>query len=66
VRLLVLLTKADKLNRREAQAALAAAGDSLGDVTTEESDVGVALFSALKRTGVEDVAIALRRWVVPG
>jgi GTP-binding protein len=65
VRLLVLLTKADKLNRREAQAALAVAGETLGAVATEQSDVGVALFSALKRTGVEDAAIALRRWVAP-
>jgi len=66
VRLLVLLTKSDKLSRREAQGALTAAGDALGAIASGESDVGVALFSALKRTGVEDAAIALRRWVAPG
>jgi GTP-binding protein len=64
VRLLVLLTKADKLNRSEATKALAAAQAELGDVTTEEADVGMALFSALKKTGVADAAQVLHGWVV--
>lgn len=63
VRLLVLLTKADKLNRREAQAALAGMQDVLGGFTTEEADVGVALFSALTRTGIDDAALTLHGWV---
>jgi len=63
VRLLVLLTKADKLSRREASAALAAAQSVLGELSTEESDVAVTLFSALKRQGVDDAALALREWV---
>jgi GTP-binding protein len=63
VRMLALLTKADKLNRREAQAALAAAQDVLGGLATEAADVGVTLFSALAKTGVGDVALALRGWV---
>ena len=63
VRLLVLLTKADKLSRREAQQALEAAQAVLADVATEASDVGVTLFSALSRQGVGDVAAALRQWV---
>ena len=63
VRLLVLLTKADKLNRREAQAALAALQAVLGEFTTEEADVGVALFSALARTGIDDAALTLHGWV---
>jgi len=63
VKLLVLLTKSDKLNRREAQRALHAAEALLGGVTTEAADVGVSLFSALDRSGVGDVAVALRDWV---
>jgi GTP-binding protein len=66
VRLLALLTKADKLSRREAQAALAAAQEVLGGLATESADIGVVLFSALARTGVGDVALALRGWVSPG
>jgi GTP-binding protein len=66
VKLLALLTKADKLNRREAQAALAAAQEGLGGLATEAADLGVTLFSALAKTGVGDVALALRGWVAPG
>jgi len=63
VKLLVLLTKADKLNRRESNEALAAAQAALGDMTTDEADVGVTLFSALNKTGVGDAAQVLRSWV---
>ena len=63
VKLLVLLTKADKLNRSEATAALAAAQTVLGETATDEADVGVALFSALKKTGVGDAAALLRGWL---
>jgi len=63
VKLLVLLTKADKLNRKEANEALAAAQAVLGELTTDEADVGVALFSALKKSGVGDAAVVLRAWV---
>lgn len=62
VRLLVLLTKADKLNRREAMAALAAAQGVLAEATTDEADIGLSLFSALERSGVGDAAVALRDW----
>lgn len=62
VRLLVLLTKADKLNRREADAALAAAQDVLGEFAGEHADVGVTLFSALSKRGVVDVAEVLHGW----
>lgn len=65
VRLLALLTKCDKLSRREAGAALAAAQDVLAGVASETADVGVALFSALSRQGVGDAAEALRGWVPP-
>ncbi len=63
VKLLVLLTKADKLNRSEANAALAAAQAELGEVATDEADVGMTLFSALNRTGVADAAQVLHGWV---
>ncbi|ODV10898.1 MAG: YihA family ribosome biogenesis GTP-binding protein [Rubrivivax sp. SCN 70-15] len=62
VRLLVLLTKADKLNRREADAALAAAQEVLGEFAGEHADVGVTLFSALSKRGVVDVAEVLHGW----
>ncbi|MCO5124538.1 MAG: ribosome biogenesis GTP-binding protein YihA/YsxC [Rhizobacter sp.] len=62
VKLLVLLTKADKLNRREAQAALAALQAVLGEFTTAEADVGVTLFSALSGAGIDDAAVALHVW----
>lgn len=65
VRLLVLLTKADKLNRREAGAALAATQAVLGELSSDEADIGIALFSALSKAGVGDAACVLRDWVHP-
>jgi len=65
VKLLVLLTKSDKLNRSEATSALASAQGVLADITTDEADVGVALFSALKKSGVGDAARVLHGWVHP-
>jgi GTP-binding protein len=62
VRLIVLLTKADKLNRREAQTALAGAQEVLGPYAAEPADVSVTLFSALSRAGVDDVAQTLHTW----
>ena len=63
VKLLVLLTKSDKLNRSEASAALVAAQAALAETTTDEADVRVALFSALKKSGVGDAATVLHGWV---
>lgn len=65
VKLLVLLTKCDKLNRSEAAAALAAAQEVLGEFATVEADVAVALFSALKKVGIADAAKVLHGWVHP-
>jgi GTP-binding protein len=65
VKLLVLLTKADKLSRKEADASLNATTAALGAYSSEEADIGITLFSALKRMGVEDVALTLRSWVAP-
>jgi GTP-binding protein len=89
VKLLCLLTKADKLSKIEAtrslqatQAALAQAlgdeeaddededkvddnkGDADKDEASNRSDVGVCLFSALNRKGVDDVMQALHGWVL--
>lgn len=63
VRLLVLLTKCDKLSRKEAAEALRNAQEVLGEIATEEADLGVVLFSALNRTGLDDVATCLHDWV---
>jgi len=62
VRLLVLLTKSDKLNRTESNAALASAQEVLGARATDEADFGMLLFSALKKTGVDDAACWLQTW----
>lgn len=65
VRLLVLLTKADKLNRSETQRALQAAQAVLAERSTENADIGVTTFSALSRQGLAEVALALRGWIHP-
>jgi len=65
VRLLTLLTKADKLNRSEIQVSVRAAQDVLAEVSTESADIGVTPFSALSRLGLGDAAIALHQWTRP-
>jgi GTP-binding protein len=65
VKLLVLLTKSDKLNRTESDAALLNAQEVLGATTTEEADISVTLFSALKKVGVGNAATLLHSWVHP-
>ena len=62
VRLLALLTKVDKLNRRDTDAALRAADDVLAEVATEESELSLSPFSALSRVGVGDAARVLYGW----
>ncbi|WP_367200058.1 ribosome biogenesis GTP-binding protein YihA/YsxC [Aquabacterium sp.] len=62
VKLLVLLTKADKLNRKEGADALRQAQEVLADLATEEADIGIALFSSLKKIGVGDAAQMLKEW----
>lgn len=66
VKLLVVLTKADKLNRKEAAEAQQAAQEALAGYVTDEADVGLALFSGLRRTGLDDVATTLHGWVHGG
>jgi GTP-binding protein len=34
----------------------------LGEFGGEKADIGVTLFSALKKTGVDDAALALHGW----
>jgi GTP-binding protein len=64
VRLLVLLTKADKLPRVAAKKMLSETGDALAAIASDQADVGVALFSALAGTGVTDAALYLHRWAL--
>lgn len=64
IKLLALLTKADKLNRRDADASLLKTQKVLGDFATDESDVAVTLFSALAKLGVGDVAATLHGWAM--
>lgn len=63
VKLLVTLTKADKLNRREQDAALRGAQAALADLATDDADIGILLFSAPKQLGVADLALTLRGWL---
>ncbi len=71
LRLLVLLTKADKLNRSQRQRALATAQAELAELVgeqgeeqgSEQADIGVSTFSTLNGEGVDDVAEALRGWI---
>jgi GTP-binding protein len=65
VKLLVLLTKSDKLNRSEANESLRKAQAVLGDMSTDEADVSMSLFSALKKSGVGDAAQVLYDWAHP-
>jgi GTP-binding protein len=62
IKLLVLLTKADKLTKTEAKQAVDAASAVLADFTTDDSDIAVTPFSSLRRTGVEDAAEQLLAW----
>lgn len=62
VRLLVLLTKVDKSTRSAAALALSSAQALLAETCPENADIGVALFSALKRIGVDDAAVVLHAW----
>lgn len=62
VKLLLLLTKADKLNRRESEAAVAKAQAALASLATDEADLNLSLFSALSRRGLGDAAELLRGW----
>jgi GTP-binding protein len=58
LKFLVLLTKADKLNRSEANKAL-----SIARLQTAGGEVK--LFSALKKQGVEEASLLLWHWAHP-
>jgi GTP-binding protein len=63
VKMLVVLTKADKLNRKEQTAALNAVQEQLASRVSEQADVGVLLFSATKQLGLGDLAETIKSWV---
>ncbi len=63
VRLLVLLTKSDKLTRTQADAAVRDATETLAALSTDDADIGVTLFSALNKRGLDDAAVTLYHWV---
>ena len=62
VRLLALLTKVDKLNRRDTDVALRAAAAVLAELATDQSELALSPFSALSRVGVGDAARVLHGW----
>jgi ribosome biogenesis GTP-binding protein YsxC/EngB len=62
VSLLVVLTKADKLNRKEGAAIVAQVQKDLAVLATEDSDIAITLFSALSKQGLEDVAEVIYDW----
>ena len=64
VRLLVLMTKSDKLTRSAAAQALSSAQSLLAQACPEHADVSVSLFSALKGVGIDDAAMVLRAWAL--
>jgi GTP-binding protein len=66
VKMLVLLTKADKLPRRKVDAALTEAGQVIQHYATDASDVSLVAFSALRGQGIADVAVFLRAGVRRG
>ena len=66
VRLLVLLTKADKGTRSAAAQSLASAQAVLAQACPQHADVAVSLFSALSRLGLEDAAVVLHGWARAG
>ncbi len=55
----VLLTKADKLNRQEATQALASVRKALA----EHPNCTVQLFSSLKKTGTDELELAIADWL---
>lgn len=63
VKMLVLLTKADKDGKVALAAALAKAQETLASTMSESADVSVAPFSALSGRGVSDAAVWLHRTV---
>lgn len=60
VKMLVLLTKADKLPRLKVDAALTEAAQVIEQYATDASDVSLVAFSALRGQGIADVAVFLR------
>jgi GTP-binding protein len=67
IKLLVVLTKSDKLNNNESAQAVASVQKILADeIATDTSDIGVLLFSALNRRGLDDLCLTLSDWAEKG
>jgi GTP-binding protein len=60
----VLLTKADKLTRQESVVALRATTKKLAEYRSDAT-LSCQLFSALKRTGLEEAHAVIESWLVP-
>ncbi|QMT40423.1 ribosome biogenesis GTP-binding protein YihA/YsxC [Neisseria shayeganii] len=57
----ILLSKADKLSKNEQMKTLSAVKKALKPFT-EQQEVGVQLFSSLKKQGIEEVDAVVRQW----
>lgn len=57
----ILLSKADKLSKNEQMKTLSAVKKALKPFT-ERQEVGVQLFSSLKKQGIEEVGAVVRQW----
>jgi GTP-binding protein len=56
----ILLTKADKLTRREAEQALQ---DASGAIADYPGDISIQLFSGLRKTGVLQAQAQIAKWM---
>lgn len=65
VKLLVVLTKADKMTKVQGATALQAAIAQIEPIASNQSDIGALLFSALNKTGLDDFAMTLHGWAHP-
>ncbi len=65
VKLLVLLTKVDKLNKSELRSALTSTRTSLSGMGTPEAEILLAPFSATQKVGLHDAAVAIEAWRAP-
>ena len=63
VRLLVVLTKSDKLNQRDQDAALAGVQDQLAAYSTQDADISRGAVLGFVEKGVERWAELIRSWI---
>ena len=65
VKLLVVMTKADKLTKVQGAKALQTSIAQIADIASDGSDISALLFSALNKTGLDDFAITMHAWAHP-